>query len=577
MTFKFNRSDLGKKFASANYDFVLPVTLNETNIERMLIQVLERVVKQGKTSPPHSNAKNSSVDLRFETLLETLSSNRHMKGFDSQIGKSVLSGWLRTNVVEMIPLGKSRNDIQIDYLRPLTVAVYRSGFPRWRSRHRKTDQLVYRSMLSSWMANDNATPSALMAHLINSNCSVFTGVDFTDAMHPHSNPEYNGRDLVDINSLLVLRYLEGIPGRDPVADKNVIIDGLLVNPDRLPLASPVPTATTAVGDDLINFLTSYGQRSAGEVIASMQCILAFRLFQMPIVTANVLAKLVDDPSFEVEKGSTSEENQLEMFFDFTNGAVEGAKELARHCVERDLKSLANLFRNLVIIREVERSSRALKHLSAELDSLKPTARLARIANLKDDAQVDVAAGVYLEQISSELDAPGEEQNKLEFERIRESSVSQVEALVELVVEDREREALNGYRKWAYSTGGLTSSGERREYALLSGTMKAPSTWRYAMTEPLLLTLIDLCFLDEKGRPSASGSMQLSTLMLRLEKRFGVLIGKPPKDFDSPESRLAATQNLRSFVQLLKNLGYFQGLSDDFSAQHITRPTNVRVK
>ena len=57
----------------------------------------------------------------------------------------------------------------------------------------------------------------------------------------------------------------------------------------------------------------------------------------------------------------------------------------------------------------------------------------------------------------------------------------------------------------------------------------------------------------------------------MSERFGILIDRPPADFDSADARAGAAENLSAFTQRLKLLGCFEGLSDDFSAQFVTRP------
>lgn len=115
------------------------------------------------------------------------------------------------------------------------------------------------------------------------------------------------------------------------------------------------------------------------------------------------------------------------------------------------------------------------------------------------------------------------------------------------------------------------NGGRRDYALLSGTKSKPVTWKYKMGDSLLVTLINLCFLDDKGILQKRRHLEMSELLQRLESRFGVLINRPPRELDSPEARAAAVENFAAFTRNLKVLGYFEGLSDDFAAQYVTRP------
>jgi hypothetical protein len=97
----------------------MPITLEVTKVERILVQVLERIVKEGRTSPPRSG----SVDeVKLKSLVETLSTNPNLENFDSEQGRSLLTGWLRAAVVEMIYSSKSETGEQMDFLKPITVA-----------------------------------------------------------------------------------------------------------------------------------------------------------------------------------------------------------------------------------------------------------------------------------------------------------------------------------------------------------------------------------------------------------------------------------------------------------------------
>ena len=74
-----------------------------------------------------------------------------------------------------------------------------------------------------------------------------------------------------------------------------------------------------------------------------------------------------------------------------------------------------------------------------------------------------------------------------------------------------------------------------------------------------------------GHPRARTRMPIADLLARLEQRFGILIEKPPTEFDSADGRAGAAENLEAFRRQLQLLGCFSGLSDDFSAQYVTQP------
>lgn len=559
MTFRLPKSELGKRLASAVYEFLMPVTLEVTNVERLLIQVLERVVKVGKTSPPH-NKKSANLELGH--LVAALSRNIKLEGFDSDHGRSLLEGWLRAAVVEMIPFKDSPTGEQIDFLRLLSVASYRSGLPKYRSKHRKIDQLVYRSMVTYWLANPGASSETLRTAVVEES-TLGDGLEFKGVKYPYSNPEYSGGKKIDINALLELRFLEGIPGRDPLESK----EGKL---DALPLNSAVPSATLPVGKSMVDLMRAYSTWSAAEITTSLSCIVALFMYQLPVRTGIAVRELLTEGGNH-DLLLDSQANPMEMYFDFTSDPNGASSALSKACVARDLQVLSNYFLDMVLLRETESSARTSKALKTELESLDGTPRLIKIAGLVGDERVENSAGLRLEQLESDFDDLDDTQNLEIFQAIRSASKTNLDALVRVVIKDRQKDGMSSIRKWASSLGGLTKDGPKREHALLSGTMAAPTTWKYSMSESMLLTLVNLCFLDEKGRNPVSPALEMRFLLERLERRFGVLISKVPGGLDSPEAKQAASDNFVAFIAKLKTLGYFRGLSDDFSAQFVERP------
>jgi 16S rRNA G1207 methylase RsmC len=60
----------------------------------------------------------------------------------------------------------------------------------------------------------------------------------------------------------------------------------------------------------------------------------------------------------------------------------------------------------------------------------------------------------------------------------------------------------------------------------------------------------------------------------MEKRYGVLIDKPPANETSAEAVEAARRNLEAIKVRLRQIGVFENLSDDFDAQYIQRPMHA---
>ena len=54
----------------------------------------------------------------------------------------------------------------------------------------------------------------------------------------------------------------------------------------------------------------------------------------------------------------------------------------------------------------------------------------------------------------------------------------------------------------------------------------------------------------------------------LEERFGVIVGRPPVEFQGAEYTAAARDNLRAMLLRLRQMGIFRDLSDDFTVQRL---------
>ena len=117
---------------------------------------------------------------------------------------------------------------------------------------------------------------------------------------------------------------------------------------------------------------------------------------------------------------------------------------------------------------------------------------------------------------------------------------------------------------------MRTSDLHRGYAILAGTQGAKSTWKYAMTDSVLTSIIMLCFVEGSGSRTST-SLRLEVLFQRMRDRFGILVAEPPSNMRSYESYQAASSNKKAFILKLQLLGCYEGLSDDFSTQRVRRP------
>lgn len=518
-------------------DSVIGVELNDVDIDRMLTKILERAVKRGRAGGSKADPSN------YDGYLGQLQSSQHIVGAAGERGLEVLDGWIRSSVLVQERAGRRRNSVQMGYLKPQTIAAYRSGLPKTSSRNRKADALTYRAMVRALNARGIANHSAAIQQLF---LGTFgRGVEL--GPFPHTNPAYDGVTEVDIDTLLSLRFVEQFEGAEA--------------PDRdiESIDPPVPLAVDPLATDLIDFLTLYGPAlPVAEAYSHLSAILSLRLFQLPLVTAREIGRLLHDGT----TGDAPSRNPSQQYFDFVRVRGHASDELSRMSVQRDLELMRSFFGDRLLLRSIDEAT-ALLPAKPDLGST-AWERLQRLAALKDDPVMQMALQMQIQAIENGLEPsdPGREF----IAGVRSAhGVQAADQVTAVLVEGLRKRGLENQVKWFWSAGGI-----KKDYGVLSGTLNVRSSWRYSLSDEALVTVLCMAFVDDDG-VRTTAKLKIQELLDRLDRRFGILIASPPTDLDSADARAGAAANLAAFTQRLKLLGCFEGLSDDFNAQFVTRP------
>lgn len=516
---------------------VLPVELNDTDIDRMLTRILEMAVKRGLYASSRVNTRE------YDRYLTTLWQSKSLVGFEGEDGLNVLDGWIRSSILREERQGLRRDEAQMGYIRPLTIAAYRSGLPKTASRNRRADALTYQSV---WrVLGGEMHDTARVANLFTATFGA--GVELGEA--PWHQPRYDETTDVDIDTLLALRFLEGFLGSQNPRDT-----------DRKFAPLPVPEAVDPIGRDLVAFLRQYGPAlPVAEAFTHVSALISLRLFQLPLVTARVLRSLLAGEDVAVST------NPVEIYCDFVRRKGSASDELSWLCVQRDLEIMRTFFRDRLLVRELGRVA-AAGGIEPPPD-MPADDRLRWFVSLKDDPAIAFGIGFQLNTILAMQEEGSEERDFVEGV-LQAAGLTNADKLAAILVEALRKRGLENQLKWFHNTGGITKS-----YGVLSGTLRARSTWRYAPSDEVLTSLLCLCFTDDDGTTSY-GTLPMRTVLERLTSRFGILIDRPPTDLDSAAARAGAQENYGAFTRQLKLLGCFEGLSDDFSAQFVTRPREV---
>jgi hypothetical protein len=598
MMYKFSDKDLHKQYVSVSLGIISPILFHQTDVDRMIVHIGERLIKKGIIAPPQKKKfiKNEvdpiieyAIDIQAlnEFRINSLIGSPRISGFDSPAGRELISAWLRTSVVNEVTSGKGHQGGPriVDYLEPLSVATYRSGLPFTRSKHRNADTLIYGAMRHFIATCGSISPENDLAQLAED--VLGNGISF--GIYPHNNPEYDGKTVVDIETLLEISFIETFMANDSQAKAPHFDWDFLV-----------PGAIEPLGQDLTVFLkhirdeASNGKQwSTRDVINVISSLVSFRLLQMPIRLGRGLRAVISESEIQPDvaplnsaPANLSWPNPCQMYFDFTEEPESESDLLAKRAVTRDMNILHSFQDDRMFVKALElllpMGDRQWRNpIQEDLKTRKYRQAIWKMLEAHKAGDYELPArqafsGIENQYVVTEDDSEIDYINRDYVEDVKAKSESDFEAFYKVLQNANESLGLGGLHKWYRTVTGLSASGDRKPYCALRGTPSAKQTWRYSFSDQLLISLVYLCFAEYPQNastvfPNWSNRISLATLLNRLELRFGVLIQTIPEGMDSPGAREAVTQNLEAFKHRLKMLGCFEDLSDDLVAQYVRRP------
>jgi hypothetical protein len=559
--------ELPKELRSFVFTELNLVELNSIEVDRLLPHIYESAIKGGR----HSGAlKDFSADAYERVYLPMLLERDDVRGFGTSTGRDVLDAWLRSSVVAFGRSGVSHRADKMDYIRARTLAAYRAGFPD-RRRSRQADTVTYAQMLKDvehrqnlgWLQADR-TPKQILRELVKD--SVGDGVRITDP--PKWAPEYDGHTPVDISTLLTLLFLEGFEAKSAAPGDDDAKEGTTKRRDSRYRSDPaVPAAAFPLGADVVTYLLAYGKATPLQTAQHLTAILGLRLFQLPLRTSLAVQHLFRTESVPEDMRDTTGPNPMEQYVDFSGDASSDSRDLARACVQRDLRLLQSGLRDRLILMSAKRAAQTSELLPRDYEDWSGPERFRYLADAAKDSSLGPYFQMDLQAIRRENEAAQDEETAEFIERLSDTTRPAIERLTDALFEATKARARHAALSWFRDTGGLN-----RTNGMLVGDSRRRESWAFAPGNDLVTALLGIVFTDDRGHRRRE--MALSEVLVELSRRFGVLIDRLPRGMETVSARAAASSNLDAFKRRLKLLGIFDGLSDDFSAQIVLNPLNV---
>ena len=552
---------LPKQLRTARFDRLFAVEMNDFDVERLLPALFHLVVTQGRDRGPRENDPK-----KLDEYVKALAEHERLEGFGKDAGKRLLERWVRSSVIRMSGVGRGRKGgEQIEYVQPLTVLAYKPGFPAESSRQRNVHRFVYRALLNSFRATEDLP--RLRAALAKEFIRAFGPGTVIDTRGPKFDGTYDGETELDIHTLLALCFLDGFTAT-PAG-----------RVDRAEAADPaLPRSAAEFGEDLLLYPLAYRDRLPPYALTrGFMALITLHLFVYTVRLLAATTQLVrtgELPAAMQDEAGGGVEPKL--YVDFTRQRGGVSDSLARACVERDLEELRAYYGSALLLQTIARHAEFQPTLAAHLKGLDTPSYLQTLTAIRSEPDIEAGARNDLQQIQAETLAAyqGEaerEQAKTFFQELAtDASRTALEKVVQLIASVQERKIVQKQVAFLGAAGGL-----ERPYGLVSGNVRGRRSWAYAMGDELLATLVQLALIDRAPRDFAAAQvrtrLRLRDFLSFLEERFGILIDRPPAFLDGSAARAAARDNFEALKRRLRQMGYFQELSDDFTAQYLRDP------
>lgn len=549
-----------RAFRGFAYDGVCPIELNDFDVDLLLPSVFFRVVARGA-----GRARFPNDPERIRDYVEALANHDGVQGFDSDHGRRLLERLVRTSLIQVGRRGQRKRTEQIEGLQGNSILTFKPGFPEHHSRIRRVDMLVYR-MLRDGFRSEQETLSFFMG--------IFgRGVTLTTGIEPDGT--YDGTTEIDTLTRLSIALLDGFE-----------TTGVRRRRDR-EFNEALPAIAKSMARDLMRYMKTYHSRMPVESFTyHLKVLISLELFFYTLKLFYAIPALVANPEeLPLAMQSSYEASPPDVFCDFTESGRGLSREMARHCVRRDLETIQQFIPANLYLRHLDRylerppnktTAERIRELVASSGTgpeYLQSMLLARTDPLIGMA-IDARAAHDEDLIRRENRPDGQDDdderddNPL-IDRVAEAGDTAFDRLILLLTDAQRTKIGSNVSGWYRTVGGLTTP-----HGILSGTLTSRLSWRYAPTSDVLATLVQLAAVDYTGwsfEDPTPRPVTLRKFLTWLEKRFGILVDHPPDEFTGPEYVAAAQENLQAMLRRLQQMGIFRDLSDDFTVQRLTPP------
>ncbi len=536
---------LPKRFRGYGCPVLFDVELNDFDLEAALQGLFFRVRSRGRTWVVPKRPEEVSE------LVKPLVHDPHLEGWHrDENGRRLLEQWLRVAVLKVGRRGRAHRGEKVQFVQPIHYLASKAPF-RY-SGYRRVHHFLYETLRD---AVTDPSPESFLHRLF---LRAFgPGASYEDG-RTYDGHYADGSEL-DIEQALFLFFLEH------VQPAGVSRSGHRAEPPAL------PRHAAQMGRDLVLFLESFADRLPARALTQM--FLALISLHLTAYTRTLWAQSEKALPDRVWPLADEPVPVPECYLDFTGDGSGLSTQLATDSYHEDLDRIPAFLKLALLVRLADEYAQDFESaVYADRDTDRPS-YLFKLLKSTRTSQFNMWASFAwrdLEQHADSDDLPREllEETKQKWSR---TGGDHIEKLVGFLYEVQHQHAAQNATRWLRSATALN-----RDYGCLVGS-KGPGRRWYTLNRTALAAAVYLASValkppgSERQRAPQPRPFRLMDLLTFLRQRFGICIDRPPRHRDSAETRRAARENLGAFKRTLRQMGFFDDMSDDFTAQWVSLP------
>ena len=521
------------------------VDFKHIEMDRVLTMLFPRLKYDGYASSRPARGKDLSID---EFLNEFLAHPEWFAGFDHH--PEVIRHWIETDLMDMVNRGRPNQAVAAP--RPLHGNTYKFRNTKHTRDYGAAEQ-VYWMLFHARKGRGQAVRDALKRFF-------FPGIDLV-------TDQYDPKVTVDVETQAILRLDHQVirdkkDSKEPARHPPLCIGQAdLLAEDHLRLLAYEPYIPRSVLVDYLKTLIAFH-------LALYHINLLFLLPKMVKQrSGNTSCTLKDCPA---NPGGCS--YRMPLMVDMGDPANERMTELARRSADRVYRQIPVFVQANFVVKKLDEMADYLGRKIGKLDVPASGDFLVDdLLSLLQPRHDTVRKTYFQSRLAGLIEETGTHSDDLDPE-IRTATamgLDEFDTFIEILM------AFRGKYHRQYITECLDSFMlKNRDTGLLAQARSKGSPRRFLLGSKLLEVLIQVAVLSQDGGRFMTNELKIEDLLVFLKERYGLFIDCLPDPIQggngaSIQDRRALRQNLEAFKRKLREIGFFEDLSDAYVTQKIS--------